>query len=644
MTRGAAHPPSPGPAWPTLAAGAVLAAGTCAVYAQTLTVPLLFDDRAWLLENPALRHVGELLALPAQAVVGGRPLLNLSYALNYAAGGIHVLGYHLVNLLIHLCAAWTLFALVRRTLRTPRLAARFGSAATALALAISALWAWHPLQTEAVTYLAQRAESLMGLCYLLTLYCFVRGCEAALPGSRERWFALSVLACLAGVGTKEVIVTAPLLVLLYDRTFLSSGFAGAWRRHWPVYAALAATWLPLGWLMTGLGQRGVGFGHGATATTYGLAECRVVVKYLLLAFWPKPLVFDYGLFVPPFLSETWPYAVVLALLLGLTALALWRAPAAGFAACWFFLILAPTSSIVPLVAQPMAESRLYLPLAGVVALAVLALHAKIGRASLAVCAVLALALGTAAVARNQDYRSELALWRDTVAKVPGNARAHNNLANIWAKLPGRMSDAIAESQAALRLEPGYADAHNNLGFALEQQGRAPEALAQYAEALRLDPNLAEAHSNLGDMWYATPGRMSDAIAEYRRAILLKPALPEAHNNLGNAWLATPGRMSDAIAEYEKALELNPDFAAAHNDLGSAWLRQSGRLEQAIAQYREALRLQPDYVDAHFNLGLALARLPGHDREAREQLEMVLRLRPEDQQARQILAKLPPAGP
>ncbi len=644
MTRGAAHPPPPGSDWTTLAAGAVLAAGTCIVYAPSLSVPLLFDDRAWVLENPGLRHLGELFAPQAQAVVAGRPLLNLSYALNYAIGGLRVPGYHLVNLLIHLAAAWTLFALVRRTLRTPRLSERFGSAATVLALAISAIWAWHPLQTEAVTYLAQRAESLMGLCYLLTLYCFVRGSESAKPGIRERWFGLSVLACLAGVGTKEVIMTAPLLVFLYDRTFLASSFAEAWRKHWPVYAGLAATWLPLGWLMTGLGQRGVGFGHGATAWTYGLAECGVVVKYLLLTFWPNPLVFDYGLFVPPYPPDAWPYALILVSLLALTAFALRRAPAAGFAACWFFLILAPTSSIVPLVAQPMAESRLYLPLAGAVALAVLALYAKVGRASLAVFAMAALALGTAAVARNREYRSELTLWRDTVAKVPGNARARNNLANIWIKLPGHLPEAIAEAEAALRLEPGYADAHNTLGSALERQGRAPEALAQYAEALRLDPSLAEAHSNLGDMWYATPGRMADAIAEYRRAILLKPSLPEAHNNLGNAWLATPGRTSDAIAEYEKALELNPDFPAAHNDLGTAWLSQPGQLEKAIAQYREALRLQPDYVDAHFNLAISLARVPGHVREARDELETVLRLRPEDRQARQILAKLPIAAP
>src|SRR6185312_14127472 len=105
------------------------------------------------------------------------------------------------------------------------------------------------------------------------------------------------------------------MAFLYDRTFLSGGFAAAWRRHWPQYLALAATWLPLGWILIGLHHRGVGFGQGIPWWAYGLTECRVVVKYLLLALWPSPLVFDYGIYAPVRLSEVWPYALVLAALL-----------------------------------------------------------------------------------------------------------------------------------------------------------------------------------------------------------------------------------------------------------------------------------------------------------------------------------------
>ena len=203
--------------------------------------------------------------------VGGRPLLNVTLALNYAAGGTGVWGYHAFNLTIHFLAAMTLYGVVRRTLLRPvafrpggpTVRDRFGPAAPALALAIALLWALHPLATEAVTYVIQRVEALMALFYLLTLYCFIRGAEDEKAASREStlWFGLSWLACLLGMATKEVMATAPLLVLLYDRVFLAGSFAAAWRRRRRLYAALAATWGLLAYLATGTQGRG-GTGGG----------------------------------------------------------------------------------------------------------------------------------------------------------------------------------------------------------------------------------------------------------------------------------------------------------------------------------------------------------------------------------------------
>jgi hypothetical protein len=164
--------------------------------------------------------------------------------------------------------------------------------------------------------------------------------------------------------------------------------------------------------MIGLNNRGVIFSPDVAWWAYGLTECRVIVKYLLLAFWPNPLIFDYGTYTGMRLSEVWPCALVLASLLTVTVVALRRSPAAGFTACWFFLILAPTSSIVPIISQPMAENRMYLPLAGVVAFTVLGAFALAGRRILPVFAVVAAALGLAAAQRNEDYRSELTIWSD----------------------------------------------------------------------------------------------------------------------------------------------------------------------------------------------------------------------------------------
>jgi len=616
--------------WPGVAGGAILAAGTIAIYCRTFSVPLLLDDSTSIADNLSIRRLWPLwpvLTPPNDAGVGGRPLLNVSYALNYAVGGNSVFGYHLVNLIIHLLAGWTLFALVRRTLLRPVLAKRFGSVATFLAIAVGALWAWHPVQTVSVTYLSQRAESLMGLFYLLTLYCFVRGAETDDKNSSRWWFSLSVLACLAGVGTKEVIATAPLAVLLYDRTFISGSFSGALRRRRLVYLSLASTWIPLGCLMTGLHHRGVGFTPDVAWWAYGLTECQVIVRYLVLAFWPHPLVFDHGMYVNTPLPVLWPYVLVMASLLTATVVALRRLPVLGFAACWFFLILAPTSSIVPVVGQPMAENRLYLPLAGIVAFVAVGVFSLIGRRSWPVFAVVAAGLGLASAQRNLDYSSELVLWRDTVAKSPANSRAHNNLGNALFSLdlPDRLPEAIAEMKTALRLKPDLAAVHVNLGNALDAEGRTKEAIAEYEEALRLKPDLAEAHNNLGNL-LAGEGRTDQAIAECTEALRLRPGLAQAHDNLGNA-LNAAGRTQEAIAEFEEALRLNPDLAEAHTSLGNA-LNGEGRTQEAIAEHEAALRLKPNLAAAHNNLGNALSGA-GRTQEAIFQFEAALRLKPDD---------------
>ncbi len=663
--------------WPGLLSGAILATGTIAIYCRTLSVPLLLDDMGSIEDNLSIRSLWPLwpaLSPPAGAGVAGRPLLNLTYALNYAAGGTSAAGYHLVNILIHVLAGWTLFALLRRTLRSPVMAGRFASASTVLALAASAIWAWHPVQTESVTYLSQRAESLMGLLYLLTLYCFARGAQGGEIGCGLPWYLLSILACLAGSATKEVIVTAPLLVFLYDRTFVSGSFSSAWRRHWPVHTALAASLLLLGCLMIGIQGRGVGF-----SWAYGIVECRVVVKYVFLSLWPHPLVFDYGKYAAASLSQVWPFALVLASLLALALVALRRSPPLGFAACWFFLILAPTSSILSIVESPMAENRLYLPLAGVAALLVLGAYALAGRRCLPVLALAAAGLALAAARRNQAYSSGRTLWADTVAKAPANVRAlnnlacivlvtdgrtqdaiagfeealrlrpdfteaHNNLARALTNMPGRLNEAIAQCEEALRQYPDYAEAHCTLGYALAKvPGRLNDAIAQYREAIRLKPDLAEAHQNLGNAWYVLPGHLDDAIVEYQTALRLKPDSAEAHFNLGSAWSGQPGRLNDAIAEFEAALELKPDYAEARVNLGNLWMRVPARLGDAIAQYEAAVRLVPDVAELHSNLGYALSAA-GRTREAIAQYELALRLRPDLPRAREFLAKLRAAQP
>jgi tetratricopeptide (TPR) repeat protein len=644
--------------WRWLAGGAVLAAAAIAAYGGSFSVPPLYDDIETILNNLTIRHWGAAFFPPIETTAGGRPVLNLSLAVNHAVSGTAVWSYHAVNLAIHVLAGLTLFGIVRRTL-----ARRAVEEASLIGFSAALLWTLHPLQTESVTYIVQRAESLMGLFYLLTLYCFIRGAggepgglnsrsllagdqrhetsgiackQAPTTGNRTssrqwRWFALSVAACLLGMGTKEVMVSAPLIVLLYDRTFVAGSFREAWRQRWRVHAALAATWLPLVGLVAGGGWNrhgAAGFDVGITPAAYWLTQFEAVTRYLWLSVWPHPLVFEYGTFWVNRPAEVALYTLVVAGLAVAVLLALWRRPALGFLGAWLLVILAPTS-VMPGRVQMIVEHRMYLALAAVMTLVAIGIHAAVGRRSWVVFAALALGFGMLTARRNEDYRSERSIWADTVAKRPNNERAHNNLGLAWSKVPGGLKDAIEHFRAALRLKPDYADAHNNLGVAwAKMPGRLNDAIGEIEAALRLQPNSVEAHTDLGVAWAKMPGRLNDAIGEFEAALRLEPNSVEARTNLGIALSNTPGRLNDAIAEFGWALRLDPDHPQAHNSLGLALARIPERLDDAIAEYATALRLKPDYAEAHNNLGIALAKTPGPLHGAIAEFEKALRLDPD----------------
>jgi tetratricopeptide (TPR) repeat protein len=736
-------------------AGGLLAFAALAAYHNCFSVPFIYDDTTAIPGNPSLRHlwpIGPVLSPPAHLTTSGRPIVNLSLAVNYALSGTDVWSYHAFNLAVHILAGLTLFGLVRRTLLRPyfakppkgtqgyggqalasRLAARKSqisdlrseiSGATIPAFIVALIWTLHPLQTESVTYTVQRAESLMGLFYLLTLYCFIRGASRSgftpdirlrqgygeqvsginpdlqiargkgagpsnsqpstlssqLPVLRspkpvERsgggWFSASVLFCLLGAATKEVMVSAPLIVMLYDRTFVAGSFRDAWRKRWRLYLGLAASWLLLGFLVASTGgsrDGSAGFSSGLPWWAYALTQLEAIVHYIRLSFWPHPLVFDYGTAVVKQAADVIPSAFIVAALAAGTVVALWRRPAIGFAGVWFFAILAPSSSIVPVVTETMAEQRMYLPLAAVVVLVVLGICAWAGR--LGACALLALAvlLGFLTFQRNEDYQSVVSIWSDTVAKRPENFGAHNALGNALFDL-GRKTEAVqqyneslqlvptdprahedlasallnldhaqeavGQFHEALRLAPGQPNSCDGYGLALVKLGQVSKAIGEYQEALRIDPDYVEAHNNLG-VAFGQTGRIPEAIAQFEEALRLNPDYAEAHNDLGYAFSQT-GRLEQARAQFAAALQIDPDFAEAHNNLALV-LDQLGRTTEAIAQYEEVLRLEPGYAEAHYNLGNALASL-GRVPEAIAQLQEALRLKPDHAPARDKLAQL-----
>ncbi|MBT7702370.1 MAG: tetratricopeptide repeat protein [Verrucomicrobia bacterium] len=643
-----------------------------AAYWNSFDGVFLYDDVHSIRDNPhicRLWPLSESMSLPLWSTgmtVDGRPLLSLSFALNHALLGPEPRGYHLVNLLIHIAAGLLLFGVVRRTLDLPQFRERYEGSGCWIAMATAAIWLVHPLQTESVTYIVQRAESLMGLLFLLTMYCAIRGLRGEKSG---RWYAATVLACACGMGVKQTMFSAPLLVILYDYIFtdglalpakagqaaslprsagrglqdplsvararlpsVASEARRMGRARGRFYAALCSTWLIVFGIIGLTWQESTSDFVNISPLRYLLTQPLVLLHYLRLAVWPSPLVLTYGWGM----EDQWYRIVFPALaILGLLAVmcrGIRRRKWYGFVLAWFFLILAPTSSVAP-TRQAIFEHRMYLSLAAVVTLAVMLGDVAIRklvkipkqRVALGACLTMAvmIVLGVLTHGRNRTYHSEIGIWQDNVTYRPGSHVAHNNLGNALLA-SGRSREALEHCREALRISPDYAEAHYNLGIALNALGRPQEAIVHYQQALRIQPNYAEAHSNLSHALQVM-GRSREAAEHSREALRIKPGLGEAHLNLGNALLAM-GQPLEAIRHYREALRLNPGDAKTHFNWGIA-LQTAGRLQDALAHYQVAVRIEPALVDAHYNLGNALLAL-GRSREAIEHYRQVVQLKPD----------------
>jgi tetratricopeptide (TPR) repeat protein len=589
------------------------------VYANSFAGVFVFDDNEAIINNPTIRQwwrLDQVLNPPSRDLLPmeGRPLLNLTLAINYAISGTQTWSYHLVNLMLHLANGLLLFDLLRRTYQRPAVPSSLGNRALPLAAVIAALWIVHPLQTEVVTYVVERAESLVALFYLLTFYCVLRSVDS----DRGVWWkAGAVMACLLGMASKEIMVTAPVMLFVYDRTFLAGSFAEAWRRRWRLYLLLASTWLLLVVLILSTGQIFCGSEFGVKPRWgYMLTQPKVILHYLRLALWPHPLCAYYAWPVSESWREIWP-ALVVVLAGGMGSLwALVKRPQWGFLGLWFFGILAPTSSVVPL-RDIIVERRMYLPLVAVVTLLVvggnLAGLAMIrrgwlsGRVAVKVGASAAIIVGVTwgvlTVHRNLVYYSVWAIWEDTAIKAPSNVRAHSNLGNMLVAKRD-FEGALMHYRTALRLQPHVARNHYDVGNTLAYLGRVEEAQVCYEKAIEIDPRFADPYNNLASL-FARRGKLEQAKIHYQHAIQVKPDYAEAHNNLANI-LAQQGDTEQAIIHYRKALAGKPDYAEAHNNLGFA-LANTGQIDEAVEHYEKALKVNSNYAVAHYNLANALYR-------------------------------------
>jgi tetratricopeptide (TPR) repeat protein len=606
-----------------------LAVVALAVYANAISAPFVLDDTVSVLDNPEIRQLWSLdvLAPQREQPVAGRPLPNLTLAINYALGGTDPRGYHAVNLLFHTLCAIAVLLLVREALRLPSLRDRFEPYSTEIAFTSALLWLVHPLNSEVVNYVTQRTESMMALCYLLTLYASLR----ALGARGARWTVVAIVCCLLGMGSKESMATAPLMVVLVDRVFVFSSWAEAFKQRKWLYAGLFATWALLAvLLLTGPRIHSAGFGTNIGVWTYLLNQTRMIVRYLWLVVWPLPLVVYYGFPPPVALVDVLPQALLVSALAVVTLAAFRYRPYLAFLGAWFFITLAPSSSIVPIATEVGAERRMYLPLIAIVVGIVAAVVPRAAAASRitplyrhGALAVIVLLLAGATFARNREYDSALHLAEVTLERWPTGVAHH--MFGEQLVLAGRSDEAIAHLREAVATAPR---AHYSLGAELLRRGQTTEGISQLQEFIAREPLLLEvpaAHILLARA-YAQQGNWTDAATQAREAIRKAPGNPDGYGVLANVLLKLES-FGDAVKAYTAYLRLRPGDADGWTSMGVA-LAATQQNDAAVDAFRRTVDLTPRSGEAQRNLATALldANRPN---EAAAAARLAIELRPRD---------------
>lgn len=612
--------------------GLVIVALGAAVYANSLGAAFVFDDDNGLARVRSCGSIGELLATR-------RPLVSLTLAMNLAYAGVDESGrpdpsgFHVFNIAVHVAAALLLFGLVRRTLA---LVEGTRPTATRIAFVTSLLWTVHPLQTESVTYTIQRSESLMALFLFATLYCTLRGTRGS-----PIWLGASVACCALGMTSKGIMVTAPLVVLIYDRVFLASSFREIFEKRWWLHAllfasisilALAGVWK--GIFRSDAPGRTVGFGLAVISPwEYFLCQPESLLTYLRLTFWPRGQVLDYG-YEPVSFAAALPGGIVIFGLLCASAWALWKLPRVGFLAGAFFLILAPTSSFIP-IKDVTFEHRMYAPLAPLLLLAVLGARALLERlaaksSSELIAVVLAgvavVGYGASTVARNTVYADSIILWRDNLAKTPENPRVMVNLGFYLGRV-GEYDEATRLLARAVELRPRFARAHREYGRVLIVTRRAQLAVEHLEIAASLERNNGELFHLLG-IAYDQAKRPGKARAALEKALQLHRSVPpdtmaKLHTDLGHVHRVA-GRLPDAERQLRLALQRDAESLIARKLLAGVLAQQSKHAE-AIAVCRQVLARDPNVVLERLMLAELLMITHSLQQAARECREVLRRV-------------------
>ncbi len=602
---------------------AILVAVTFLLYSNTLTVPWYYDDFVNIIDQPYLRGMDQLISL----LFSSRGVAKLSFAMNYILGGLSLPGFHLVNICIHAGTVVLFYLILKRVFRESPVISFLGAL----------LFAVHPVQTQAVTYIVQRMTSLSGFFFLLSLYCYIRYRESCSPGPNPpgmpsiSFWALTFLSGALALYSKENSVVLPVAICLFDFYFLG-GISDGWRRlllracPFAIVPCLFAVNFFLAPLIKGPGidsltntATTIVSSHGLTPWTYFVTQWGVIWTYLRILLVPYDITLDYSYQVVNSLTDL-RNTVAGAGLAGLLLLAFRlrkTAPRLSFGIALFFLALAVESSFIPL--DPLFVHRLYIPTAGFV-IVVMDLLIRLPRRGmvLAFFCVVTAAYAIVAWQRNSLWNDPAAFYEDNLSKAPHSERVRNLLAEQY-MLQGRDGDAKRLLIEAIRINPSFGSSIVSLSNIYINEGRKAEAFELLDNGVRTNPNDHEIHNILGSL-YGMVGRNGMAEYHLRRAIALKPQYGRAYCSMGVLY-AGLGKWKEAESQYRVALTMSPNDPLTHYNLGVALL-SNGQNAEARQAFNQTLKLDPKNRYVLYNLALVLDRLG--DRQSARELHSRLR--------------------
>ncbi len=511
------------------------------VYSSNLDGPFIFDDSR-IQNNPHLHitnlSLKNLIKAGFESSPSTRPVSYITFALNYYFHGFQTQGYHLVNIIIHALTAVLLYLLIKTTLGLPPLHSRYSK--WWLPFAAALIWAVHPLQTQSVTYIIQRMNSLSAMFYIMSLYLYARGRLATGTGKKWTLFIGAILAGLFALGSKETAATLPFFIFLYEFYFFQDmDFKWLKRQIIPAFLILLTIMLlvllylglnPLESILAGYSSRDF------TLLQRVLTEYRVMIFYISLFLLPHParlnLDHHFALSTGLFSPVSTLISVSILIFLFVAALASARKyRLISFCLLWFLGNLIIESSVIGL--EIIFEHRNYLP-SMMLTLLFLILTLPILRnkwLQIAFICSVVLLLSYWTFERNRVWNDKITLWGDCVAKSPGKARPHNNL-----------------------------------GVALKDKSRLDEAVTHFTTTIQLDPKFTEAYNNLGNT-YMLLGKPNEAIENYKTALDIEPGNPTVHGNLGTA-LTNRWQLEEALFHYKEAVRLNPKDLETRMNLAS----------------------------------------------------------------------------